>query len=65
MIIVKSTLSLAEQLGLRTIAKGVESEEQLQFLKDNRCQQAQGFYFMPPLSSGEITERFKEKRFIG
>ena len=49
-IIVKSTIELAHSLGLKVIAEGVESKDQLDFLKDHRCDYAQGFYFSKPLN---------------
>jgi diguanylate cyclase (GGDEF)-like protein/PAS domain S-box-containing protein len=49
--IVTSVLYLANQLGLRTIAEGVESEEQCRFLIDAGCRIAQGFLFSRPLSA--------------
>ncbi|MCX7124670.1 MAG: EAL domain-containing protein [Gammaproteobacteria bacterium] len=49
-IIVKSTIELAHSLGLKVIAEGVESKDQFEFLKDHRCDYAQGFYFSKPLN---------------
>lgn len=47
--IVKTVLSLGRMLGLRTVAEGVEREDQLRFLQTHGCDEAQGFYFSPPL----------------
>ena len=55
MVIVKSIISLAKGLGLTVIAEGVEKEEQAQFLIDNDCDQAQGYYYSKPLPP----EKFK------
>ncbi|MDR6884706.1 EAL domain-containing protein [Bacillus sp. 3255] len=41
---------MAERLGLKLIAKGVETEEQLEYLKFLRCSEVQGQLFNPPLS---------------
>lgn len=46
--IVSTTISLAHNLHLETIAEGVETHEQLAHLKTARCDQAQGFLFSPP-----------------
>ena len=47
--IVKAIISLAGSLGVGTIAEGVETAAQLEFLKAHGCQQAQGFYFSPAI----------------
>lgn len=47
--IVRSVLRLAQQLQIKTIAEGVETAEQLEFLSDVGCDMAQGFYFARPM----------------
>ncbi len=47
--IAKSIISLAHNLDLEVIAEGVETIEQLEFLKRNGCSIIQGFYFSEPL----------------
>jgi EAL domain-containing protein (putative c-di-GMP-specific phosphodiesterase class I) len=42
-------MSLAENLGLVVIAEGVESEEQLEALRQEQCQFVQGYYLSRPL----------------
>jgi diguanylate cyclase len=39
---------------LNVIAEGVETREQLDFLKERECDQAQGYYFNKPISPEEI-----------
>lgn len=48
--IVKTTISLAAGLGLKTIAEGVETLQQMEYLKENGCEEMQGYYFCHPLS---------------
>jgi predicted signal transduction protein with EAL and GGDEF domain len=52
--IVAGTIDLAHALGLKVVAEGVEAAEQLERLKDFKCDLAQGFYFSEPLAGGEI-----------
>lgn len=59
--IIKTIIKLSQSLGCVTLAEGVETEEQLNFLKDNGCQLIQGYYFYKPLSSDEFLSLIEEK----
>jgi len=48
--IVRAVCTLAAGLGLRTVAEGVESHSQLEFLREQRCDEVQGFLLARPLS---------------
>ena len=52
--IVGATLSLGRQLGLVSVAEGVESARQLNLLGAQGCCLAQGFYFSPPVHAHEV-----------
>ncbi|QIR14671.1 EAL domain-containing protein [Shewanella aestuarii] len=47
-VITEIIITLAQKLGLRVLAEGVETEEQLQFLLDHDCQYFQGYLFGKP-----------------
>jgi diguanylate cyclase (GGDEF)-like protein len=55
--IVTAITSLARGLSLKTVAEGVETEEQRKILHLLRCDMGQGFYFSPAVSAAEF-ERF-------
>jgi EAL domain-containing protein (putative c-di-GMP-specific phosphodiesterase class I) len=54
--IIRSILALAHNLGMRVCAEGVETAAQLEFLRDERCDEAQGFLFSQPLTSQELDD---------
>lgn len=58
--IIHAIIDMAQSLGLQTIAEGVETAEQLDFLRIHGCDEVQGYYFSKPLSSVEF-EQFRYK----
>ncbi|WP_395405178.1 EAL domain-containing protein [Pseudoduganella sp. UC29_106] len=55
-------ISMAHSLKLRVIAEGVESRPQLEYLRRNRCDEIQGYYFsrpLPALEMGQLVEAGK------
>jgi len=53
--IVSAILAMAKELGIKTLAEGVETEEQLDFLQKRDCQYVQGYYFCKPLNADKFT----------
>jgi EAL domain-containing protein (putative c-di-GMP-specific phosphodiesterase class I) len=47
---------MAKSLKLQVIAEGVETEEQLRFLKEHDCDQFQGFYFSKPIPATDLAQ---------
>ena len=57
--IVTAIIAMAHTLNLKTIAEGVETEEQWKFLRLLRCDMAQGYYFSKPLPAEEVEKYFR------
>ncbi|NND92181.1 MAG: bifunctional diguanylate cyclase/phosphodiesterase [Granulosicoccus sp.] len=53
--IVEAVLGLGKHFNMKVVAEGVEDEEQLNFLKSQGCDIAQGYYISKPLSSDQYT----------
>ncbi|WP_370178324.1 putative bifunctional diguanylate cyclase/phosphodiesterase [Alteriqipengyuania sp.] len=54
--IVRSTISLAHELGMETLAEGVETAEQLEWLTRHGCTEAQGYYISRPIEAAMAAE---------
>jgi EAL domain-containing protein (putative c-di-GMP-specific phosphodiesterase class I) len=59
--IVAATIALGHSLRLNVIAEGVESAEQLDFLRDHDCDESQGFLFSAPVSGPDLEMWLREK----
>ena len=62
--IVRAIITMAHALGIQTIAEGVETREQLAFLRENSCDAMQGYYFSRPVPGEEITAMLHAKRCL-
>ncbi|WP_210413671.1 EAL domain-containing protein [Leptospira ilyithenensis] len=60
--VVETILNLASNLGLKTIAEGVETIEQVRFLRERNCHEIQGYYFSKPLPSKELETLLSMKK---
>ena len=54
--IVTAIIAMANKLGIKTVAEGVETSEQYQFLVREKCREIQGFYLMKPANVEVITQ---------
>jgi len=55
-VIVRAIIALGHNLGLKVLAEGVETEEQLAFLRANDCDELQGYYISKPVSAWQMTK---------
>ena len=60
--ITEAIIAMAKRLHLRTVAEGVETPVQLEFLRANGCDAYQGYLFAKPLTAVEVTAMFKSQR---
>ena len=52
--VASAVISLGQKLRLRVIAEGVETPEQIAYLRENNCDEIQGFCFSKPIEAGEL-----------
>ncbi|MCB1623223.1 MAG: EAL domain-containing protein [Pseudomonadales bacterium] len=60
--VAESVLTMAHSLGKSVVAEGVETMEQLEFLRRHRCAYAQGFFLARPMSVAAMTEQLEARR---
>jgi diguanylate cyclase (GGDEF)-like protein len=61
-VIVRSTTELAQRLGLRVVAEGVDAEETWHRLVEFGCEEAQGYYLQKPLPPSDFTAWIQQRR---
>ena len=61
--LIKSVISLADQIGMKTLCEGVETMEQAAFLEEASCGRLQGFLYGKPLPYEELLNKIKEGEF--
>jgi CheY-like chemotaxis protein len=62
--VTRSVIQLAHALHLPVLAEGVETEGQLQMLREDGCDQIQGYLFSPPLHADALTELLRSRRTL-
>ena len=55
--ITTAIIGMAKSLGLKVIAEGVETEAQMSFLREHRCDEIQGYYFSKPITATEVADK--------
>lgn len=59
-VVVRKTIEIGHELRMKVLAEGVETVEQLEFLRANQCDLAQGYYFCRPLPVPELLNWLKQ-----
>jgi EAL domain-containing protein (putative c-di-GMP-specific phosphodiesterase class I) len=57
--IVRSVIALGQSLGFKIIAEGVETAEQLAYLRQHQCDEMQGYYFSRPLTPEAFADKLR------
>lgn len=57
-VLISNIISLAKQLDMKVLAEGVETMDQLEYLKMVGCDMVQGFYYSEPLRATEFSEKY-------
>ncbi len=60
--IVSAIIAMAKELGINVLAEGVETEEQLSFLRQKGCHYIQGYYFSKPVDANGFTQLLLKSR---
>jgi diguanylate cyclase (GGDEF)-like protein/PAS domain S-box-containing protein len=63
--IVTATVAMAKSMGLKVVAEGVETQEQVDFLMNLECEELQGFYFSEPLTAADLEQAIRAGRWSG
>ncbi len=56
--IIRSMITMAQEIGVHTLAEGVETKEQMEFLRGIGCEKVQGYFFSKPVPLDEIRSRW-------
>ncbi|MBP1711286.1 MAG: hypothetical protein H6Q49_1488 [Deltaproteobacteria bacterium] len=57
--IIEAIISMGQTLSLTVVAEGVETQEQMNYLKEHSCNEMQGFYFSKPVAADEFANLLK------
>jgi EAL domain-containing protein (putative c-di-GMP-specific phosphodiesterase class I) len=60
----EAIMAIARAMGVKLIAEGIETEQQLDYLRDAGCAEGQGYYFSRPLGEAELDAMLREERVM-
>lgn len=61
-IVVKNIIGLAKSLNMNIVAEGIETEEQVKFLRTTECDLIQGYYYSKPISASDFEKYMAKNR---
>lgn len=60
-IIIDTIVQMCKRLNIKTVAEGIETKEQVDFLKKIKCDMIQGYYFSKPISVDDFEKKYLQK----
>lgn len=60
-IVVEYIIGMSKKMGMKVVAEGIETELQLEQLREKNCDYGQGYFFQKPMSVSEFEEKYIEK----
>lgn len=60
--IASTIISMASRLGMRVVAEGIETKEQMEYLRNEGCHEMQGYYYSRPLPASEFVRLLSHKK---
>lgn len=58
-VIIEAIIAMGRSFGFKVLAEGVETQRQIKFLKNNHCDEVQGYYYSHPISSADVLNYLK------
>jgi len=65
MEITAAVIAMAHKLNLKVVAEGIETQEQIDFLRSNRCEYGQGFLIARPMSASQLEAYIQQPLKVG
>ena len=62
--VIDSVIKMSDSVGMGTLAEGVETKEQMEFLKKIGCQRLQGYLFSKPIPYEELNQMIADKKLV-
>jgi diguanylate cyclase (GGDEF)-like protein/PAS domain S-box-containing protein len=62
--VVSAVIQMGKSLHMRVVAEGVETKEQVLFLRERACEEAQGFYFSRPINAAEFSDSLHRRKHL-
>ena len=62
--IIRATVRMAKDIGVQTLVEGVETKEQMKFVRSIGCEKIQGYYYGKPMPLEELRKQREEKKWM-